>query len=195
MLTVGRLKDIRKPEVASQFDFASLIAWLRSLLIGFDYLGFIEAGYYSNWVKTGAAVSWHAHVLLWAANGLRSLEEIRDDVNRSEKPAVHGPETAHIRWLGEKGGISRWRYMSKAPMWDTRVWPNKDGAGHQQRSRPLRPGEAVKVCASVGEVSMAELIFGGGNGARLPKTILRDARRAIRQAAAEKDNKLDLMLG
>jgi hypothetical protein len=198
-------------ENAREFDTGQCVDVARRFLDGFDYVGLVEAAFYHNAPfvpeQSGPSVSWHLHAIVWNAEG-KKLAERRRQFNQTNRAFLPGCPPAHIRSLSLDDLPSYARYMSKAsvseytayPMMRETVDPEtgeivKSPTGKwRNRKRPIRPGNLVRAMSALNSRTLSDLSFGGGEGKALRKNALKSARRALRDAVADRRQRTKKLL-
>lgn len=179
-----------------QFDTAKAKSWIKSILKGFDYIGFWEAAFYyrSPFLENGhePRLSWHAHVIAWNV-GSEDIEKIQAEINEQVRAFLPGYDAFHCRSLSSKWAIGRIFYMSKGCLSEYTAYPKVQEVIDPEtgeikkvaqdiwsnRKRPIRPGSLAKVTLAIGSRSIRSLCFGGGKGKELRNVSLKNARRAL----------------
>jgi len=183
------------PEAAA-FDHEAAKTWAREILGDLDYVAVLEAAYYSNFnpvpATKGPCLSWHFHVLTWGATK-SEIDGLVAEINSRYRALLPGAGAAHWRQLSPLQTIGSTLYMLKAPMSEYRVYPLKieemdsetgefikrSSGGFNQKKRPLRPGDALKLCRILGSRTLPMLTFSHGDGDRILRTITDRAQRLI----------------
>lgn len=191
---------------AAEFDTTGLGRWVEMCLEGLNYLGMVDAGYISNFAIDGVdgTVAWHAHVLIWDLSA-ELIAALTDRLNANWQSLIPGSDVAVSRTFAERGTLSRWWYIAKAPISESRVVSSgeliDDETGEiidamRIKDRPLRPGGAARVCAFMAHRTMPSLLLAGGDGGKIRGRILRSANRQLRAARRAELRRLrDVLLG
>lgn len=202
MLTLSP-RDFALPlSQAIQFDHEELKKWARSVLVGIDYFGMVDVALYTNLAESiqslEPTVSWHIHVIAWGRSKA-VFQQIVDDINEHYDALVAGRTAAHLRVV--KDMLGRLCYVLKAPLSDYRVYPRKKDVMDPetgeltrdpiQRKRPLRPGDALKVCSVLAGRKLPSLAFAGGRGIRLLQQTLSNARLDLQEQGRRRKRKLE----
>ncbi|MBA8910688.1 hypothetical protein [Aminobacter ciceronei] len=183
-------------EEAAGFDQETIKSWAGGLLEGFHYIGIVEAAYYSNYSivpgTRSTTVSWHVHAVAWGCDK-RSVEAVVDAVNRDYKALIPGKRPADKRTLDAEGIVPDIIYMLKGQLRDYRVYLLKreemnEETGEfttvltddfEQKKRPLRKGDAVKMLKVMGTRTIPMLCLSGGEGAAIWADAQAEARQII----------------
>lgn len=185
--------------VAPTFDQKALKAWAKDHLRGLNYVGIIEAAYYSNYNpipgRRSAMISWHVHAIIWGCSERRIVGMV-GGVNAGCEQLIPGRPPAHVRTMTSHTAAKRIFYMLKIAIDNYRVYPRKGeivdpltgevtvgntGAMIQKKDR-LRPGEAVKMAIVMGKRTLPTLMFSAGEGTTVWRKTLALARTRIRRA-------------
>ncbi|RWP18021.1 MAG: hypothetical protein EOR01_23670 [Mesorhizobium sp.] len=184
--------------LAPTFDQKTLKAWAKDQLRGLNYVGMIEAAYYSNYNPVpgsrSAMVSWHIHAIVWGCSE-RRIGAVADEVNAVCEPLIPGRPAAHVRIMANHTAAKRIFYMLKIALENYRVYPIREtsdpdtgeitvsatGEWIQKKDR-LRPGEAVKMALVMGKRSLPMLMFSAGEGTAVWTKALALTRARIRRA-------------
>lgn len=185
--------------IAPTFDQKTLKVWAKAQLRGLNYVGMIEAAYYSNYNpvpgRRSAMISWHVHAIVWGCSE-RRLVAMADRVNAVEEPLIPGRKAAHVRTMKSGTAAKRIFYMLKIAIDNYRVYPRKGeivdcrtgeisigntGATIQKKDR-LRPGEGVKMAIVMGNRTLPTLMFSAGEGVVVWTKALALTRARIRRA-------------
>lgn len=181
---------------APQFDPASLMAWTRQELRGFDFIAMVEPGFYGNVGRymngrPDHMVSWHVHALVWGADqGL--LQYRMAHINGRYDALLPGVDVALALEDQRDTWQARLRYLLKGVLWEYRIWPikkrrpDKDGREEvrptgrfRQKDRPIRPGNAVRMVRVMEGRTLDKLMFGSPSAKALLACIKRDMARSI----------------
>jgi hypothetical protein len=159
-------------------------------LKGLSYIGMIEPGYY-NMVydefgnKQKNVVSWHGHFLVWGINEKR-LRRHLEKIKSRYTPIMPGLCAVHKKRIPlDQFGYKLW-YILKAPrkeysIGERRKRDKKTGPPKfKQNSRPLRPGNRVKIFYLMRDLYLDKLAMAGGEGSELLRTIKYEALRGYR---------------
>lgn len=182
-------------EDAAAFDHERVKTWAAGLLHGLDYVGIVEAAYYSNYsaevgVKGKPAVCWHVHAIVWGTNA-STVKAIEAEVSRENQPLLPHGRVAHVRALGLGGARSRLIYMLKGQTKEYRVYPFVDddvdletgeittSGKWKQRKRPLRKVDHARMYGVMGERTIPMLCFAGGAGEPMLSAAEDKARQAL----------------
>jgi len=182
-------------EDAATFDHESVKTWAAGLLHGLDYVGIVEAAYYSNYSVEGGekgkpAVSWHVHALLWGTDA-DTVDAIKTWVTDRYQPLLPRGKVAHVRALGYGGARSRLIYMLKGQTKEYRVYPFVDddfdletgevttSGKWRQRKRPMRKVDLARMYGVIGERTIPTLCFAGGAGEPMLGAAEAKARQAL----------------
>src|SRR5262249_43010842 len=136
--------DVRCARGAKQFgiDIRPIVRRLRRGLRGYNYIGLIEPGLYSNITKGHANLSrsrwtsWQLHALVWGV----SQQEMKELIRRLNKSGEYIPITpeqmgAHGERAWEGGFSSLIGYMLKPPTFSYRVGVDRE---HQKKTGEIR---------------------------------------------------------
>jgi hypothetical protein len=197
---------------ADTFDHSGAVDLCGEILRKRDYIGIFEAAYYSNLeLSPGSSeglVSWHFHILLWNA----SKAEVSDLLARFSEiaePLIPGRKAVHGRRLKPSALVGNAIYMMKAPLDEYRVIPVKEemvdadtgevtirpGGTFDQKTRDLRPGDALRMYEVLGDRTIPTLAFSDGGGAKVLADIFRVARRRLRSEDRQRQRRLRDLTG
>ncbi|MER9836128.1 hypothetical protein NKJ28_14255 [Mesorhizobium sp. M0145] len=169
-------------EMAPSFDHKSLRMWAKEQLRGLNYVGMIEAAYYSNYNpipgRRSAMVSWHVHAIVWGCSA-RRITAVVERVNAVCEPLIPCRAAAHARGMAGDTAAKRIFYMLKIAINNYRVYAKKGDVVDQltgevtvgntgemvTRKSRLRPGQAVKMAVVMGNRTLPVLMFSAGEGA------------------------------
>jgi hypothetical protein len=193
---------------AASFDPMKLTIWAEELLAGYNFIGAVDLALYinlpANIASRAPSVAWHVHLLVWDFDEGK-LQEVLDRINDEERSFVSGRPTAHMRLLRPSGIKGRVAYMMKAPLSEYMVYPRKEAEDEsgfdgpvlaqqgrtEQRKRPLRPGNAIKLCHALSGRTLPSLMVSGGAGSGILGTALTNAKAEIRESDESKQRKLE----
>lgn len=199
-------------EVAAGFDQQAAISCIQHLIGDRDYLGVLEAAYFSNFAaidaKRGPTISWHFHLLLLGLSE-QEAEELLKKLASACLPLIPGRKGVHLRKLTGGRVVGRALYMLKAPMSEYRVYPLKRETIDPEtgeitpvptgqftiKKRELRPGDAVKLCRVLGDRKMPDLLFASGQGDKALDLIVRRAQRQLRRQERQRLKTIRTALG
>jgi hypothetical protein len=159
-------------------------------LKGLSYIGMIEPGYYNliydefgNRRKN--VVSWHVHLLVWGISE-KQLGKHLARIKSRYTPIMPGLCAVHKKRIPrDQFGYKLW-YILKAPRKEYSIGKRrntdaKTGAvKYKQNSRPLRPGNRIRLFYLMGDMYLDELAMGGGEGSELLRKIKYEALREYR---------------
>jgi hypothetical protein len=159
-------------------------------LKGLSYIGMIEPGYYNViYDKFGTqqknVVSWHGHFLVWGINK-NQLEKHSEKIKSRYTPIMPGLCAVHKKRIPlDQFGYKLW-YILKAPRKEYSIGRRRERderngvAKFKQNSRPLRPGNRVKLFYLMRELYLDKLAMAGGEGSELLQKIKYEAFREYR---------------
>jgi hypothetical protein len=159
-------------------------------LMGLSYIGMIEPGYYNviydefgNQRKN--VVSWHGHFLVWGISE-RQLAQHLAKIKSRYTPIMPGRCAVHKKRIPlDQFGYKLW-YILKASRKEysigQRLAPDKKSgaAKFKQNSRPLRPGNRVKLFHLMRDIYLDKLAMAGGEGSELLRRIKYETLRGYR---------------
>ncbi|MFZ0425496.1 MAG: hypothetical protein WAL80_21670 [Xanthobacteraceae bacterium] len=159
---------------------------LGSGLMGLNYIGMIEPGYYANIYKSDEkqknVVSWHAHFIVWGITESQLAQHL-DGIKSRFEPIMPGLCAVHKKSIPpDQFGYKLW-YMIKSPCKEYSIGRRrkphqKTGAvRYKQNSRDIRPGNRVRLFNLLRDIYLDELAMAGGNGRKLLATIKYEALR------------------
>jgi hypothetical protein len=193
---------------AASFEPRRLKFWVEEALAGYNFIGAVDLALYINLSADTASkepsLSWHVHLLVWDFDQGK-LQRVLDRINDEETSFVPGRPTAHMRLLQPNAIEGRVAYMMKAPLSEYMVYPRKeaddqpgfDASGlaqrgrMEQRKRPLRPGNAIKLCHVLSGRTLPSLMVSGGEGGEILQTALTKAEAEIGRSDEIKQRKLE----
>lgn len=181
---------------ASEFKPNRLREWIEREMSGFNYLGMIEAGFYPKTKlkgeDTAGTISWHAHLIVWGT-GLEEMERRLQDINARHSSLLEGAGASHHLKVSAKLVGKRLLYCMKSPQ--NRYSTHSSGAEitdpetgeirqiiDKQKKRKLRSGERMWVCNIMRYQHLDRLIVGGGEGAALRKSIIKEALAPLKRS-------------
>jgi hypothetical protein len=159
-------------------------------LKGLSYIGMIEPGYYNVIYdelgnKRKNVVSWHGHLLVWGISE-KQLGKHLARIKSRYTPIIPGLCAVHKKRIPrDQFGYKLW-YILKAPRKEYSIGRRrkrdaKTGAvKFKQNSRPLRPGNRVKLFHLMHDMYLDKLAMAGGDGSELLRKIKYEALREYR---------------
>ena len=158
-------------------------------LMGLNYIGMIEPGYYGNIYRSGQkenhVVSWHGHFIVWGI-GKKQLAQHLKRIKCKFEPIMPGLCAVHKKAITpDQFGYKLW-YMVKSPCKEYSVGKRlkldiKTGAvRYKQNSRNIRAGNRVKLFNLLRDIYLDELAMAGGDGRKLLGKIKYEALREFR---------------
>lgn len=191
---------------ANGFDPIILIKWTRYMLGDFDYIGAVDVALYTNLaLHLGVKepiVSWHVHLIVWGCAEAVLSKRI-NDINVATRSIILGHSAAHVRRISHNLIPGRLLYALKAPLKESRILRSQE---HQSepleapsvvfnvKKRPLRPGDAVRICTVLKGHSLPELIFANKQGERLRRRVVADSRVLIERHDERNKSRLRQLL-
>lgn len=159
-------------------------------LKGLSYIGMIEPGYYNViYDKFGNQqknlVSWHGHFLVWGISE-NQLETHVKNIKPRFTPIMPGLCAVHKKRIPQgQLGYKLW-YILKAPRKEYSIGRRRErdkktgAAKFKQNSRPLRPGNRVKLFHLMHDMYLDKSAMAGGEGSELLRRIKYEALREYR---------------
>lgn len=193
---------------AASFDPTKLEIWAKKVLAGYNFIGAVDLALYinlsANTASKAPSVAWHVHLLVWNFDQGK-LQWVLDRINDEERSFVPGRPTAHMRLLRPGAIEGRAVYIMKAPLSEYMVYPRKEAEDEsgfddfelkqrgrmEQRKRPLRPGNAIKLCHVLSGRTLPSLMVSGGEGVEILRPALRKARAGIKESDDRKQSRLE----
>lgn len=175
---------------AGLYDWSALQQWATQHLNGLNYIGIVEAAFFSNIAINGTkepTVSWHLHIIIWGAERTK-IKKIIQKINSTEEALIEDKRAAHYRPIkGLKDLACTTRYIFKNILNDYRVWakkqPKKDGKKDwDQAKSDIKSGNAIKIYRLFNGITIDALCFHGGDGEKLIKRISTRSVRKIKIA-------------
>ncbi|MGN6537625.1 MAG: hypothetical protein ACTHKQ_18090 [Mesorhizobium sp.] len=185
---------------ARSFDFQRLGVWACEQLHGCDHFGAIEGAYYSNYPRHPFKhnqepwVSFHTHHLCWNVDAGK-IDAITKRVNATYLAFVSGLDPAHYARYRAPGAKARIFYLLKGPLEEYRIVNmTQDDQVPEQKKRPFRPIDAVRMFKTMGNRTMRDVLVAGGNGFDIAKHVISRAQRATRREDRELENRLSTLI-
>lgn len=184
---------------AGTYDWSQLQSWANKKLKGLNFLGIVEAAFFSNksiGSKKEPTVSWHLHVIVWGAER-EKLRSIVRRVNAEETALVEDKKPGHFRMIkGRKDLACTTRYMLKSVQSDYRVFTRKgrkkDGSKDwDQKKGVIKPGNAIKMHCLFRGATIEDLCIFGGEGRRLFRLVTKRTDRRIQAIETERQRKIN----
>ncbi|MDN3589557.1 hypothetical protein [Methylobacterium adhaesivum] len=191
----------------ARFDTRRVVGWTHAELQGFNYVGMVEAAYFSN-LRTLAGpnrryLSWHTHMLLWGPTEAELAGRI-EGINRRFITVVPGRTAAHYRRLELEEVFGQGLYMTKGQINEYRAWPKRIEVANPDtgevlklptrnytvKKRPLRPGDAVHLCRAFAGRTINDLAFAARDGRAVLDEINREALAEFHRWEARQPYKL-----
>ena len=195
-------------EKAVSFREADAKFWMNCALSGFDYIGFVEPPFYSNW-PPGTTINekmahWHFHIVIWNCSA-EKVDLWVEHANRFFCSMLPGLDAAHVRHVSANAAFGKALYAMKAPLSDYRVYPIvkeevdpttgevfKTPTGkYRQKKQLLRPGDAAKMCKLLGARTISNLLLSGGEGEDLARRIENKAHASLERAHAARKQRFN----
>ncbi|WP_247997295.1 hypothetical protein [Brucella tritici] len=185
--------------VAGTYDWSQLQSWANKKLKGLNFLGIVEAAFFSNksiGSKKEPTVSWHLHVIVWGAKR-EKLRSIVRQINAEETALIEDKKPAHFRMIkGRKDLACTTRYMLKSVQSDYRVFTRKgrkkDGTKDwDQKKGVIKPGNAIKMHCLFRGATIEDLCIFGGEGGRLFRLVTKRTDRRIQAIETERQRKIN----
>jgi hypothetical protein len=191
---------------ANEFDTGILIEWTRLMLGDFQFIGAVDTALYTNLALcsaySGPTVSWHVHLVVWGC-AEADLSERIEHINTMSRSIIQGRSPAHFRKISPKQVPGRLLYALKAPLKESRILGSPKQQSETQvaqsavikvKKRPFRPGDAVRICKVLKGHNLLQLIFANGQGERLKRRIVADARALIQRRDQRNKERLTQLL-
>ncbi|WP_147025525.1 hypothetical protein [Methylobacterium oxalidis] len=150
----------------------------RRALRGFDYIGMLDPALYVSTQKVECVsrfILWHAHALVWNTSAA-ALDQWASEARWSMRAYL--PYASGIDWRPIRPPDLRqliW-YTGKTPRQQYQLWRREKGS-LQQYARPINGVNAVRLYATMRNLTLPELTFAGGAGRQI-------IRRTLRRASA-----------
>lgn len=191
----------------ARFDPRRVVGWTHAELQGFNYVGMVEAAYFSNLKTLGGPnrryLSWHTHMLLWGPTEAELAERI-EGINRRFITGVPGRTAAHYRRLELEEVFGQGLYMTKGQINEYRAWPKRIEVANPDtgevlklptrnytvKKRPLRPGDAIHLCRAFAGRTINDLAFAARDGRAVLDEINREALAEFHRWEARQPYKL-----
>ncbi|MBB1249136.1 hypothetical protein [Rhizobium sp. G21] len=195
-VTVAFSNHVTSIKDGPEFDTKRIRDWAADTFSCFDFLGTIEAGYFTNMRAINAAdsnmLSWHCHAIVWGI-GRDALRDIRAATNGHHTTLRPDGKPFHFKKVGGETIIEQVVYMLKHAVNSYRIVPCKADVVDSEtgeigrlptgktlvKKRAVRQGEAVEIHKAFGERTIDELMIAGGRGKKLRKAILKRARNLL----------------
>ena len=174
-----------RPDLRARWQ--GLQAWAADLLAGTAFLGVVEVAYYGRHptsLTDGPVACLHVHAIVWETSR-EALEASVARINASDHSLVPTLPAAHLVALNTSGRVvAATLYALKPPIAEYTAFATigaRSGRTWQQRTRPMRPGDAATVARLFAGVEIDDLMFEGGHAFGLKQRIAAAARRTIRR--------------
>ncbi len=179
---------------AKHFDIATIQAWARNELLGFDYVGIVEAAHYSEarfGPNAGAQISFHVHLIVVGPD-LALLQRRMAEISRKYPSLIVSCNSADARLIKPEDLGLVFKYLIKEPTNDYRIYPIKeqiedelgitrtfDTDESRQRKKRLTSGVQLRVRRVTRDWYLDKMIIGGGRGCAVLENIRTDALRGL----------------
>lgn len=179
---------------AKHFDIRTLQAWARNELLGFDYVGIVEAAHYSEarfGPDAGAQISFHVHLIVVGPD-FALLERRIAEISRKYPSLIVSCNSADARLIKPEDLGLVFKYLIKEPTNDYRIYPIKeqiedelgttrtfDTDESRQRKKRLTSGVQLRVRRITRDWYLDKMIIGGGRGSAVLEKIRTDALRGL----------------
>ncbi len=196
---------------AADFDHELVRDWAMHRLAGYHFVGMVEAAFYTNANAIPGVVepmvSWHAHAVVWG-DRLHVLDARCEALNLKFAALLPGKTAARSDVRTRKTAKERMIYMSKGPVQDYRVFAKKRevvdpetgeikavaSREFGQKEWMLKPGNAVKIFKVMGDRTIPDLAFSGGDGDAVLARAIEHAKQRIRRQDEEHRRHLEGLL-
>lgn len=184
--------------VAGTYDWSQLQSWANKKLKGLNFLGIVEAAFFSNksiGSKNEPTVSWHLHVIVWGAER-EKLRSITRQINAEETALIEDKKPAHFRLMKDRKDLAcTTRYMLKSRQSDYRVFTRKgrknDGTKDwDQKKGVIKPGNAIKMHRLFRGVTIEDLCIYGGEGRQLFRSVVKSCTKRLLEVEEERQRQL-----
>lgn len=178
---------------AASFNPQRIQSWIRARLPDFDFIGIVEAALYEHGssgetCKRDPMISWHVHMHFWNTTYSR-LNKALAKIRRNHPSFVAGRPSARCDVSKSPEEVTRRTfYMLKIPQKQYHVYrtpaesvvdpaTGEIVAKPHIQKRPLRTGQRIRMCRVMTNRFLDRLLFGQGDGTKLRRLIVTEARR------------------